>query len=944
MALATLLVATPALAASPHGGYSASSTNCAACHRSHQASSARSLFAAPDETGICYAASCHATGSAVDVQTAFAGGSGHRVEQLTSGGDLTNTCSSCHKAHLAAATNPGLPRPEINGATVNRAAQPNSWCGACHNDTHDWQGAAKTAYPALLTVPSRDATGYPVLGTFPSTTAYAGSAHAGIPAGTAAGNTRLQGDCLWCHASHRGPNGYDGLLDTYRPTTAATLAIDQTSGAYAASCFACHDGSTAAADIKREVTAASSGAGHRVRTSGGTLPQGAPLPCYECHNPHGSAAGNTAMISDALGASLNPRGTSAQVRQFCFSCHVTSDTGKGWDGTLGYTVVDGAETVVGLARSTVLRLPDVNGHRENSSANCGNCHGSVHNPGMGVSDGGVACYGCHQTYESPMELSGGAAALSFHHVLGTENPTAEFPAAGDSVFTEITADAFPAYPSAGDPADTRVYCLSCHVDHDKFNRNQAVNLRGSMQSGAQSASNTDFEPTGGGVCLGCHSIVRTKSTAGRLNNGTSVTSAVSKDSFASSAHNYTVASGAFGDATRFQANCVKCHNDGNAEYQAQPSFALHYSASQRILAALGRATDPATFTEEGFCYRCHSRASEGFKSVADTDWYGSAAGMSAASQAVYGQFQSPYSHALALSNSAHKPSFADEVTGNRLSAGQHVECADCHSAHVAGSAAVSGTRRTAESVTNTINQGSPIGGVWGVEPAAAPMWTEPGANGYSIQAAATKEYQICLKCHSTFRSADWAVATVAGWTNQALEFNPNNASYHPVMAPTGTHALPVGVMKAPWTNVGQQTMYCSDCHMSVDEAAATGPHGSAYEHLLRGYWRPQEHQLGVETGTSDLLCNKCHNWVNSYPHDEPAHTTVDPLRCSDCHVAIPHGGKVPRLLATRSAPTPYNAGAVLLEFEYPLLHQDQSCLTDGCHAVRSGQGPTPYRW
>lgn len=920
--LIALLVASPASAASPHGGYNSSSTNCASCHRSHQASSSRSLFAAPDETGVCYAASCHAAGSAADVQATFSGGSGHRVEQLTAGGDLTNGCSSCHKAHLAAATNPGLPRPEINGATVNRAAEPNSWCGACHNDTHDWQGASKGSYPALLTAPSRDATGYPVLGTFPGKTTYGASLHATIPPGTAAGTDRGEGDCLWCHASHRGPNGYDGLLATFRPTTAATLAADQSTGQYAASCLGCHDGSTAAFDIKQQVTSGTSGAGHRVRTSGGTLPKGAPLPCYECHNPHGSALGNTAMISDALGGNLDPRGDAAHVRQFCFTCHTTGDLPHyGWDSDLnddgshddgGYVVATG--TVAGLRRdSWMLALSANRAHMLNGDQSCFACHGDVHAPGMGVSKGGTECYTCHASYEESMDQAGAFAANFFHHTLGTASPSVEFPAAGDAVFADDGPGGYPEYPTDGDPADTPVYCLSCHVDHNYFNGDKAGNLRDGLVTGAQTPTNTDFDAVNEGVCLGCHTVERTKDTTSRMNNGTSITPAISAAMFAGSAHNYTVQSGAFRDNSTFQANCAKCHRDDQgANFQDEPSFRLHWSTAPSILALLGRAADPDTSSEEGFCYRCHSAAGDGLKTAADADSYGSR-GMSAASQAVYGQFQSPHSHALALSNSAHKPSYTDEVTGNRLSAGQHVECADCHSAHAAGSETASGLAREnlgAPMPSNLIASGSPLYGVWGVEPPTAPFWTEPSATGYTIQTSATKEYQICLKCHSTFRSADWAAANAGGWTNQALEFNPNNATYHPVMATTGANHLGAEAMKAPWKNVGNQTMYCSDCHMSSGSPEASGPHGSAYPHLLRGYWRPGVDSIATEDGTTDLLCNRCHEWRQTGPHTWGGHGNAD-VYCTSCHSAVPHGSPNPGLLSMVGEPAPYNQGALL---------------------------------
>ncbi|HEY5541052.1 MAG TPA: cytochrome c3 family protein, partial [Coriobacteriia bacterium] len=205
---------------------------------------------------------------------------------------------------------------------------------------------------------------------------------------------RQQGDCLYCHAAHRGANAYDSLLTTFTVPVASTLASDQADGSYAALCFGCHGGSKPSGfaaepvDIKRFATASSGYGGHSIVTSGGTLPVGAPLPCFECHNPHGSKRGNASLISDERGGSLETS-TAAGVREFCFTCHTTNDTSAGWDSTSGYVVVSAASTVVGLPRDGgVLRLPPNYGHNEIDSESCYDCHGdsyaadgrNVHNP------------------------------------------------------------------------------------------------------------------------------------------------------------------------------------------------------------------------------------------------------------------------------------------------------------------------------------------------------------------------------------------------------------------------------------------------------------------------------------------------------------------------------------------------------------------------------------
>lgn len=255
---------------------------------------------------------------------------------------------------------------------------PECMADGCHDVADSWFGPG---YPST-SAPTHDASGYPVSGTWPAPTTYlyTGNAHALMPAATQSAN------CLLCHTNHA-VNGNDYLKSPFRPTSAATLADDQTSGTYAASCFACHDGSSAV-NIKTFATASSPSAGHRIITSGGTLPAGAPLGCSDCHNPHGSKRGNASMLSDERGGSLETSSASG-VRQFCFTCHTTSDTVAGWDSNEASYVPVGGETVEGIRRdSGALNLSDTFGHNETDGISCNSCHGNdysaggfnVHNP------------------------------------------------------------------------------------------------------------------------------------------------------------------------------------------------------------------------------------------------------------------------------------------------------------------------------------------------------------------------------------------------------------------------------------------------------------------------------------------------------------------------------------------------------------------------------------
>ena len=246
---------------------------------------------------------------------------------------------------------------------------------------------------------------------------------------------------------------------------------------------------------------------------------------------------------------------------------------------------------------------------------------------------------------------------------------------------------------------------------------------------------------------------------------------------------------------------------------------------------------------------------------------------------------------------------------------RHAECTDCHNPHrvikgqnglpgaltAANTAEKAGTHKhdTATNFIHTNIISGVLRGTFGVEPVytnnsfqVMPLnFTvkrgDPGINtsGAASQPYVTREYQICLKCHSNYGYADDnlypngatrpEMPTVASpltarnsnghanftrYTNQAKEFqapadhakqvgsvslgfdggagtsaavtatNDNNhRSWHPVMAPTGRTSRPAGGFLQPWNNtgaVGNQTMMCSDCHGSNTAQGTAMPAGN----------------------------------------------------------------------------------------------------------------------
>ncbi|QDZ27720.1 cytochrome c3 family protein [Noviherbaspirillum sp. UKPF54] len=334
---------------------------------------------------------------------------------------------------------------------------------------------------------------------------------------------------------------------------------------------------------------------------------------------------------------------------------------------------------------------------------------------------------------------------------------------------------------------------------------------------------------------------------------------------------------------------------------------------------------------------------------------------------------------------------------------RHAECTDCHNPHrvvkfrdfrgkpagtITGTPDAAGTHPHTDDA-NTLHSNIASGvlrGGWGVEPIypnnsfhsiPSSFTVKRGDPGTSASALVTdtyvtREYQICLKCHSNYGYSDNNKPDATGgtgnrpvpgaggtttnsangfsmYTNQAKEFqapsthqgpatnaclnmgtdaganvnNCNHRSWHPVMNATGRTTTTRGMSggnpwQAPWSNqVGSNTMYCSDCHGSAvtsvtsvipdngDNGNPWGPHGSANDFVLKGQW------TDTTGANANLLCFKCHDKTNYTTRNDSGRKTgfydgstgkgnlhnyhVDrlgkELRCTWCHVAVPHGWK-----------------------------------------------------
>jgi len=283
---------------------------------------------------------------------------------------------------------------------------------------------------------------------------------------------------------------------------------------------------------------------------------------------------------------------------------------------------------------------------------------------------------------------------------------------------------------------------------------------------------------------------------------------------------------------------------------------------------------------------------------------------------------------------------------------RHAECTDCHNPHRATKNRLfnsdpifpsdSGTHKhdivAGDTAAHDNLASGSLRGTFGVEPQylSAEFGSHPfsyevkrgdgGNNSFTAVSSSyvTREYQVCLKCHSTYAYDEsdlttllrlgYSGGTLTGvngllyYSDNAMEFQApathkgtpastldsgassayssnNHRSWHPVMGNTGrTNTLPgsasPNTWRSPWNGsnvdgptastlvsaVGNQTMYCSDCHGSSTNLAdgvnplggedgnSWGPHGSTENFLLKGTWDTgASHNVG-----SNILCFRCH--------------------------------------------------------------------------------------
>jgi len=592
--------------------------------------------------------------------------------------------------------------------------------------------------------------------------------------------------------------------------------------------------------------------------------------CAFCHTPHGATSASAPLWNRALTTATYQMYDSSSMEsdkplligdssKICLSCH---------DGTLAIGAVN-------VLNGKANQLIAMNGTQTGGQMP-GDNSGFTRNLGVDLSND----HPISITYDSVLALSDGELrdpALS--------------PQVG-----ERSAGVKPTLPLVStNTSSAKLECVSCHDPHIRSDTpgEDIKFLRLNRFQSNNDPSGDAFNEADDMICLACHD------KSGWVN------SAHANQDAADEIYTQAAAQQRDFPVNNFpvwRAACLNCHDT----HTVQGSRRLLREGTDSTSSPKA-AGNPAI---EETCYQCHSNDGDTLTSQ----------GINTQVPDIKSDFQLAVH--MPINNNEQEAGYevhdigtegpgsgkdfmeSSELLGKGNLMNRHAECTDCHNPHRViknrkfnddpANVDAAGTHDHFGLGEHTNIASGVLRGTWGVEP-VYPGATEfgtlpwdfdikkgnPPVNGLTgtEQSYVTREYQICLKCHSNFAFDEPPMLGHSGgtfpgtngmfqYTNQAMEFyapaghegegtalgtgaattinyrcdgdnragcnltTNNHRSWHPVMKPTGRDAATRNIINPsqafidPWNKgLGTQTMYCSDCHGSDTNPRTVEPEG-----------------------------------------------------------------------------------------------------------------------
>jgi predicted CXXCH cytochrome family protein len=399
--------------------------------------------------------------------------------------------------------------------------------------------------------------------------------------------------------------------------------------------------------------------------------------------------------------------------------------------------------------------------------------------------------------------------------------------------------------------------------------------------------------------------------------------------------------------------CLACHDPSRVAPNPLNGWTSGAHATSPDTVPASGGFPPYGTVAADACSSCHGahndaaapRNLKGVESAACTPCH-SGSNVTPALLNVNAEFSKAYVHPSMTVVGAHDPAEAVPLSTTR-----HSACADCHNPHAAAA-------QTTTPVAPAIELD--LANVSGYDTAG-------------VQKPATKEYQVCLKCHgdspnkpSTSTYGRTAIRYPAGTLpagdspnppvpgdqyNLRLKFmSPISHNVMGFSVPTTTNgSLRAYMLNIDGTNnlnrplTAASIIYCTDCH-SNDQArnskgtGPNGPHGSAYPHLLQMnlYQEPLTGGGGGGGTSGSTMCNKCHN-VSALksPHGGD-HSSAGCTTCHDPHGVINGNSGANRAMIN------FDTGVVKKGSTYWGYYYTGT--TKGCYLSCHGEGHNPHTY